>query len=313
MEIRSESDALFKCGEWGLPVNKEQLRARLEELKVSPKKSLGQNFLVSNHVVEKIIGVVTKKGGWASSPTGPSAKEESSGGAPSEAAQHLLEIGPGVGALTDHLKGLPAESFRLIELDEVFASYWKSQDLDVIEEDALKLPWSGADFQRPNTHLVSNLPYQISAPLVIELSSLVAPWISTMTLMFQKEVADRITASPRTKAYGIISVLAQNRWKIKKVVDAGPACFHPRPRVTSRVLHFERMEEGFGSPEFLKFVRLAFQNRRKFLIKSLKGLSSSMDWEKTLTELKLSPQVRAEELTPDQWRSLFRELRNHGS
>jgi len=270
-------------------VNKEWLVARLEELKVSPKRSLGQNFLVSNHVVEKIVEMARKI-----------------------AAENLIEIGPGVGALTDHLKQLPTKSFRLIELDEVFAAHWKSQNLNVIEEDALRLSWSDPEFQRPRTHLVSNLPYQISAPLVMELSSLDRPWISSMTLMFQREVADRITAAPRSKAYGSLSVLAQNRWKIKKLVDAGPACFHPRPKVTSRVLHFELLDGGFGSNEFLKFVRLAFQNRRKFLIKSLKGLSSQMDWEKALTDLKFSTQVRAEELAPKEWRNLFEELRRHG-
>tara|TARA_Y100001935_G_scaffold203516_1_gene172174 strand:- start:1079 stop:1894 length:816 start_codon:yes stop_codon:yes gene_type:complete len=271
-------------------VNKEDLLKRLEELKALPKRSLGQNFLVSDHVVEKILQSVK-------------VKED----------LNLLEIGPGVGALTEHLVKIPCSNFRVIELDEAFASYWRGRELEVIEADALQWGWGEAENQKSPTHLVSNLPYQISAPLVMELSSMGASWIQSMTLMFQKEVAERIVAVPKTKAYGTLSVVAQMRWNIKKVVDAGPACFHPRPKVSSRVLNFQWNPEGEGSLAFLKFVRSGFLNRRKFLMKSLKGISGGFDWEKALTEMGLSTQVRAEELKPGEWFELFRKFKGHGN
>lgn len=268
-------------------MNKQELLSRMEEMGVSPKRSLGQNFLVSENVTGKIIEAVTK-----SSPTS------------------LLEIGPGLGSLTDRLRELDTKEFTLIELDEKFAKHWNEQGLKVIEQDALQIDWLNFSEIKDGTVLVSNLPYQISASLVMELSSLDRPLFRSMILMFQKEVAERIVAKSETKEYGILSVVAQNRWKIKKVIDAAPACFHPRPRVASRVLQFDFDREGYGSRKFLKFVKAAFQNRRKLLIKSLKGIDGSFDWTNSLESLKKKPTVRAEELTSMEWRKLYNEYQD---
>lgn len=268
-------------------MNKADLLARMEEMGVSPKRSLGQNFLVSENVIEKIIEAVRKQ-----KPT------------------HLLEIGPGLGSLTEHLKQLELKELMLIELDEKFAKHWSDQGIKVIEQDALQVDWFNFTHLQEGTVLVSNLPYQISASLVMDLSSLERPLFRSMILMFQKEVAERIMAKPETKDFGTLSVVAQNRWSIKKVVDAAPACFHPRPKVASRVLQFDCNEEGFGSRRFLKFVKAAFQNRRKLLIKSLKGIDSGFDWTKSLESLKKKPTVRAEELTSMEWRKLYNEYQN---
>jgi 16S rRNA (adenine1518-N6/adenine1519-N6)-dimethyltransferase len=155
--------------------------------------------------------------------------------------------------------------------------------------------------------LVSNLPYQISSTLVMELSSIGRPLFKTMILMFQKEVAERINAKPETKEYGMLSVLAQNRWQIKKVVDAAPACFHPRPQVASRVLQFDYDESGFSSPQFLKFVKAGFQNRRKQVLKSLKGIDGNFDWTESLKSIGHPITARAEEISPLGWKALFLE------
>lgn len=262
-------------------MTREELFQRMEALGVTPKRALGQNFLVSENVIERILEAARK-----------------------QVPKDLIEIGPGLGALTDHLRGFASGSFRVIELDELFAKHWRGEGLEVLEQDALHWNWSSAP---GDAVLVSNLPYQISASLVVELSSLEKLPLKSMILMFQKEVAERITAKTETKDYGIITVLAQNRWDIKKVVDASPACFHPRPQVASRVLLFTRRkgDEEFGSPEFMKFVKAGFQNRRKLLIKSLKAISASVNWEEALGAVGSGAMARAEELKPSQWRALF--------
>jgi 16S rRNA (adenine1518-N6/adenine1519-N6)-dimethyltransferase len=180
----------------------------------------------------------------------------------------------------------------------------------VLEQDALRIDWESQEWPTEKLILVSNLPYQISAPLVMELSSLKNPLFESMILMFQKEVAERITALPKTKDYGSLSVVAQNRWRMKKVVDAAPACFHPRPQIASRVLLFDRIEQGVDHPKFLKFVRQGFQNRRKLLIKSLKSIDAQFDWPRKLEDLGHSATVRAEELDPEDWKKLFHEYQN---
>ena len=103
--------------------------------------------------------------------------------------------------------------------------------------DALKFSWS--DLESVPTCLVSNLPYQISSSLVIEVST-VADSVEEMILMFQKEVAQKIKSQPGDKDYGILSVIAQSFWDVEKICDAAPACFYPAPKVASRVLDFRR-------------------------------------------------------------------------
>lgn len=162
---------------------RERLKQMQEKLGVSAKKSLGQNFLASDHAIEKIV----------------------------RAASHfqpktILEIGPGLGALTLELKEI-CENISLIELDSAFAEHWRSEGFDVREVDALKWDWSLKNFER-RVVLVSNLPYQIAASLVVDRSIDREP-LDGMVLMFQKEVAQRIKAKPETPAYGFLSVIAQ--------------------------------------------------------------------------------------------------------
>ena len=192
-----------------LPSTRERLHQVLQALGASAKKSLGQNFLVSDIVISKIITQVQN-----------------------QKPQAVFEIGPGAGALTDYLIQICEEkkaTFQVIELDRAFADYWRQRGLQVFEEDALQFDWSKA-VQTPRTILVSNLPYQISSSLVIELSVQDIAF-DFMTLMFQKEVAQRIRAQARSADYGLLSVIAQNFWTIQLVSEAGPKDFDPPPRV----------------------------------------------------------------------------------
>ncbi len=263
----------------------ERLNLFLQQLPVEAKKSLGQNFLVSDHVVDKIIETVQ---GFS--------------------AQNLIEIGPGPGALTDHLlKG--SWPLKLIELDSVIAKYWRDKGCEVIEADALQIDWQKLILNE-ETILVSNLPYQISSSLVID-RSLDEVRLKSMVLMFQKEVAQRLMAAESTDEYGLLTVIAQNFWKIKKVCEAGPRDFSPAPKVASRVLMFTKIDSDIKDPhKFLKFVKIAFAKRRKQL-KS--NLSMATDFLKGNAEVLLKwleskgypATARAEELSPTELKELY--------
>lgn len=268
---------------------KQLVLDRLAELGVSPKRSLGQNFLVGEQVISRILEAVKRL------------KPEA-----------LVEIGPGLGALTEPLIQL-AVPFQVIELDRTFAEFWRTKNIEVHEADALKIDWGALRLVRP-TVLVSNLPYQIGGHLVVDRS--IEPFgITAMVLMFQKEVAQRMTALPSTEDYGFLSVVAQSFWTIQTVVDAGPGQFYPPPNVTSRVLKFER-KTAFpeDAQDFVKFVKMAFMQRRKLLTKNLKGVlaqssTSPEEWKEWLSLNDLSETVRAEELTVMQFQQLFQWIR----
>jgi len=262
----------------------QQVQDKLQELQIQPKRSLGQNFLISDNVVEKILLTAS-----------------------SHKPDLIVEIGPGLGSLTEGLIGI-TKNLKLIELDNVFFNYWKSRGLDIVESDALLFTWDQYK-NFPNRTLVSNLPYQISSRLVID-RSLDLDRFQNMILMFQREVADRITTKAKSKDYGFLSVIAQSFWKIKSVTDAGPQSFLPPPNVTSRVLHFQRKENPVSNPKmFFNFIKAGFMQRRKLYLKNIKGFlldhHFNEDVMKNLVEKhNLKLMVRAEEITVDQYISI---------
>lgn len=261
------------------------IKARLAEMGLSPKRAFGQNFLVNQQIIAKIVDAAKR---------------------PSAAS--LIEIGPGLGALTEPLLAAGARP-RLIEFDDDLVRYWRGREFDVVAEDALKVDWDALGLQAPAL-LVSNLPYQISTHLVID-RCFGPQELQWMVLMFQKEVAQRLTALPRTKEYGTLSVMAQLHFRMTKVADASPQDFFPAPKVASRVLAFERRAvDGLG-PRFLSFVKGAFALRRKFLLKNLKAVvdkDACTRLPALLAELGHSEKARAEELTPADFAELFKRL-----
>lgn len=271
---------------------RERLQIVLEKTGAAAKKSLGQNFLVSDLVIERIHQAVK-----AQSP------------------KALIEIGPGAGALTDGLlqQGLP---LQLIELDTGFAAYWRERGAEVLEGDALRVDWTALT-QGKECTLVSNLPYQISSSIVIDRS--IERDVNGMVLMFQKEVAQRIRASASTEEYGMLSVIAQTFWKIEIVSEAGPRDFQPAPRVASRVLSFRALSDvPVRDPKrFLGFVKSAFSQRRKLLRKNLggwmgpHGLTESIFMDK-LASFGLKETARAEELSPARFVELYEYLDRPG-
>lgn len=268
--------------------SRERLLVVLEELGILAKKSLGQNFLVSDVVIERIIQKVHDF------------KPEA-----------LIEVGPGPGALTHFLCQMEVP-LQLIELDHVIAQYWREKGLSVLEQDALRMDWQQF-YHGQKIVFVSNLPYQISSSIVID-RSLDNPGVEHMILMFQKEVAQRIRAAARTEHYGLLSVIAQTFWKTEVVTEAGPRDFDPPPKVASRVLSFTRKaSDVVNRKAFLTFVKVAFAQRRKLLKKNISGLLSQKQLTEEqfvgwLADMGFPAMARAEELSPQQFVSLYKKF-----
>ena len=267
-----------------------EILSTLERLGASPRKSLGQNFLHDNNLARWIVERLEL-----------------------EAGEHVLEIGPGLGALTEWLP-LDRVSATLLEKDRLFASFLQERftgpSVEVKLGDAL-LYDKRALFCKGEVKLVGNLPYYVSTALLFHFSAEPCP-ISRMILTVQKEVGDRLTASPKSGEYGSLSVLLQRRWQIKRLRVLPPSVFLPRPEVDSVVVEL-RKKQPMDVPEvgeqwFEKVVRAGFSERRKKLTNTLAKLMPSRLVTEALAAGGLSGLSRAEELSPDAWINLARRL-----
>jgi 16S rRNA (adenine1518-N6/adenine1519-N6)-dimethyltransferase len=213
------------------------------------KKSLGQHFLTDKTVCERILAQLQLL-----------------------PMERLVEVGPGAGALTEYIYKVPSAQFKAIELDTEKVNYLLHTFPDLngklINEDFLE---TAMPFEQPFT-LVGNFPYNISTQIVFK----VLDWkqnVPVMIGMFQKEVAERIAAKPHSKAYGILSVLAQAFYDVTYLFDVPPAAFNPPPKVDSGVIMFKRKEkfpEMASEKSFYHIVKMAFGQRRKMLRNPLK-------------------------------------------
>ena len=241
-------------------------------MKLSPKKSLGQHFLVDDN----ILGVIERLAGL-------------------EAEDVVLEIGPGLGTLTRFLAERVSH-IHAVELDRRLAP-------ELAEIDRTSLHWGDAlrldlDQLEPAPHkVVANLPYNIATPFVAE--SLACRQLTSWCVMVQREVADRFFAQPSTKAYGSVSVLVQLAAERTGLHPVSREVFRPRPNIDSALVAFRRIAEG-ASPEIKRIVEGAFAHRRKTLANSLSlsGLATRERAVEALAALDRLPTVRAEELEP---------------
>lgn len=270
---------------------KDKVLSRLEHLNVSAIRALGQNFLVNAEVVTKIAEQV------ANFKTIDQSRD-----------RVIVEIGPGPGSLTDALIATNHE-LHLVELDRNWAQFWRDKGVSVNETDAMDIDWRTWPPSAGSKDLciVGNLPYQISSRLLIELG--LRAWdAKLLVFMFQKEVADRITAKPKSADYGLLSVFAQVFYSIESVVRVGTRDFYPSPKVQSKVLCFERRAEPAiknvqQAQRFLEFLKILFKMRRKTLLNNLKGMT--LVPKALLDELGISPQARAEQLSVNEVLKLF--------
>jgi 16S rRNA (adenine1518-N6/adenine1519-N6)-dimethyltransferase len=275
-----------------------EIMSTLEKLGASPRKSLGQNFLHDNNLARWIVERLELMPG-----------------------DHVLEIGPGLGALTQWLP-LDRVSATLLEKDRLFASFLQERfngpAVEVKLGDALQYD-KRTLFCKGEVKLISNLPYYVSTPLIFHFSAEPCP-ISRMVLTVQKEVGDRLTASPRSGEYGSLSVLLQRRWKIKRLRVLPPSVFLPRPEVDSLVIELNKKNptdtEEISEQWFAKVVKTGFSERRKKLTNTLGKLVPSKAVEEALIADGLGGLARAEELSPMAWVNLAKRLgglRSEGS
>jgi 16S rRNA (adenine1518-N6/adenine1519-N6)-dimethyltransferase len=208
------------------------------------RKRFGQHFLHDASVIERIVASIDPQ--------------------PNQA---LVEIGPGLGALTRPLLER-CERLCVIELDRDLALRLRRHpELQVIEADVL-----GVDFKALATQhgaqlrLVGNLPYNISSPILFHLLDF-APHIADQHFMLQAEVVERMVAQPATKAYGRLSVMLQWRYEMEHVLDVGPEAFEPPPRVESAVVRMQprSLPEAVQADLLSEIVKVAFSQRRKLL------------------------------------------------
>lgn len=270
------------------------LREVVETHGLMAKKALGQNFLLDRNITDKIIRLSLQQQN----------KKDFSG-------EYVFEIGPGPGGLTRSILYANPQQLTVIEMDDrciAIMNEIKTQvgsQLQIINGDALKQDLSLMNAAPRN--IISNLPYNISVPLLIKWLMQIESF-SSLTLMFQKEVADRICAPTNCKDYGRISILAQLLCKIDRLFDISPTCFVPAPKIWSSVLLFQPLHSGL-TPEVIakieKLTALAFSQRRKMIRQSLKSVGGI---EEKLATLGIPSTSRAEDLTPQQYLELAKIL-----
>ncbi len=272
----------------GLP----PLREVIANHGLSARKSLGQNFLLDLNLTAKIARQAGDLTGC-----------------------DVLEIGPGPGGLT---RGLLAEGARhvvaiekdercLSALEEIAGRY--PGRLTVLRGDALKI--DPMQHLTPPVRVVANLPYNVGTELLVRwlTPNEWPPYWTSLTLMFQKEVAQRIAAECGSKAYGRLSILAQWRCQVRMVMQIPPEAFTPPPKVTSAVVHLERRETPLYDADakvLERVVAKAFGQRRKMLRASLKGLVP--DIEDVLRSVGIKPTDRAENISVEQFCALARAV-----
>jgi 16S rRNA (adenine1518-N6/adenine1519-N6)-dimethyltransferase len=269
----------------GLP----PLREVIAKYDLAARRALGQNFLLDLN----LTGKIARAAGDLTAGT-------------------TIEIGPGPGGLTRALLSHGAREVIAIERDarclgalaEIAAAY--PGRLTVIEGDALTVDC--ARLGSAPRRIVANLPYNIATPLIIK-GLQQGSAFESLTVMVQKEVADRLIASPRSKEYGRLSILAQFLSKPRRLFDLPPRAFVPPPKVTSTVIELRPLPEPAFPARLADLERVtqaAFGQRRQMLRQSLRSLGG--DAEALLTAAEIAPTARAEELTVAQFAALARAL-----
>lgn len=266
-----------------------------------PVKMLGQNFLVDTSVVSRIIETVSPQSG-----------------------DHILEIGPGQGAMTRELVASGA-TILAVELDRRYAPLLANEfaandrvrivEADILKTDLLPLLATPADSR---WKVAANLPYNISSQILLKFLETPAIF-SDLVLMLQKEVGDRLVAPPACKEYGILTLFCSLHFDITRKFIVRPGAFFPVPKVDSVVLHFR----GLSAPRvdvgdeqlFRRIVKAAFSQRRKTLWNCLKtaGFVPEESLAAVLAGCSISPQRRGETLSLDEFATLTRAVLTVGT
>jgi 16S rRNA (adenine1518-N6/adenine1519-N6)-dimethyltransferase len=249
--------------------------------KVRPKKSLGQHFLHDLNVAARIVGALNNK----------------------SAPQHVLEIGPGMGVLTQFLIPREQSQLKVIEIDRDSVAYLKnnypSLKDSIIEGDFMEIDIR--EIFAEKFSIIGNFPYNISSQIFFKVLKH-RDQVEQVVCMLQKEVADRIASPPGSKTYGILSVLLQAFYNIQYLFKVPPGVFTPPPKVMSAVIRLERnavVTLPCDETLFVQVVKQAFNTRRKTLRNALKNLNLAAE----ISALPLLDK-RAEQLSVEQFTNL---------
>ena len=260
-------------------------------MKVKPKKSLGQNFLVNESLAQKIVDL------------GNISKDDI-----------VLEIGPGTGKLTEKIINKKPKKIIVIEKDASLVSYLNKKfgkKIEIINQDVLRFD----ENKLPNLKIIAfgNLPYNISTQILIKLIKLenLNEVFKKLIFMFQKEVAERINANYNDSKYGRISILSSWKFNIKKIKNIEPNSFFPPPKVKSTILELipKKNFTQFNNPANLEHItNIFFKQRRKMIKKPLNQLFKSP--LVVSNKFKLDLNLRPQNLSPEIYFKLCKELEN---
>ena len=258
---------------------------------IKAKKSLGQNFLIDQKIIDKIINIVDIKN------------------------KSILEIGPGTGNLTLNILKKNPKKMIVIEKDPQLAELLNKNlgtKINIINEDVLKI--NENKLEDDSLTVFGNLPYNISTEILCKWILNIKNenfWFDCMILMFQKEVADRIVSEFNTKNYGRLSILANWKLDIKKISDVKPLSFNPRPKIDSSILFFKPKLDFFplkNSKNLEKLTRIFFMHRRKMLKKPYNQLfNGNLD---IANKLKINLNLRPQNLNFETYYKLTEEYEN---
>jgi len=255
---------------------------QLQENNLHAKKKFGQNFIIDTAVVEKIarLSLATD--------------------------EIVIEVGPGLGALTQQL-ALVAKKVIAYEIDadcvKLLNGSFSDSPVEIIQQDFLTV--SADEIEHTGAKvLVGNLPYYITTPILFHILEDLSS-IQIITIMVQKEVADRFSAKPSTKDYNALSVIIQTLCDIKTIMKVKPHVFLPQPTVSSTVIQLTRKDNKQDLKPFFEFVKLAFTQRRKTLTNNLRSIP---DLDLHLAALQHQSDIRAEAISPTQWWALYERI-----
>lgn len=272
-----------------------ETKAIIDSYSFAFQKKFGQNFLVDANVLERIIedGGITKD-------------------------DFVLEIGPGIGTMTQYLCE-NAREVMAVEIDSnliPILNYTLSDydNVEIINEDALKLDFKKIVKEKNNGEpikVVANLPYYITTPIVMGLLESKAP-IDSITIMVQKEVARRMQTGPGSKEYGALSLAVQYYADAEIVLDVSASCFMPRPKVDSSVIHLQIYNESpvkvCDEEMLFKVIRASFNQRRKTLANGLKNAPNlpftKDEIEEAINKIGKEENIRGEKLTLEEFAKL---------
>ena len=242
---------------------------------ISAKKKFGQNFLADRSILSKIVDV-----------------------AGDIENRNVLEVGAGLGALTNEILLRSPKKFVSIEIDKdlynILVEEIKSDNFQLINEDALKVDES--EFFNGNINVIANLPYNVGTNLLIK-------WLENIelfdsfTLLLQKEVVDRIVANPYTKEYGRLSIISQSLCNVKKAFDVKPSFFRPPPKVMSSIVYLSKKDNINLNIKKLSYITLKlFSQRRKKIKKIIDNMVFNKELDESIYDV-LDLNKRAEEIS----------------